>query len=304
MPPARSHIRELVTAYLDRHPGERPALGPLLEALDVPSEITSRATLPGHITCSAVVIDHAGRVLHVRHNASGGLLLAPGGHGEPDDATLMATAVREVHEETGIPPGLLRQSAAFCHEPADIDIHAIDANPAKGEPAHLHYDFRFVFRLVPPRRRNGPAGRGGLRGRLAAARPGHLPHAAGEAPRRGPERRPGAGQRLRDHPRRGWLVHARSMTSRARARHPDDGRSGAPLLVERAGQLRTRPRLCGSPAAGPTTTPWAPTSATNGRRTASGGQSPGVALRVEVTVQASGSPNPYSAAYSAKAWSS
>ncbi|WP_405192880.1 NUDIX hydrolase [Streptomyces anulatus] len=149
MPPARSHIRELVTAYLDRHPGERPALGPLLKALDAPSEITSRATLPGHITCSAVVIDHAGRVLHVRHNASGGLL-APGGHGEPDDATLMATAVREVHEETGIPPGLLCQSAAFCHEPADIDIHPIDANPAKGEPAHHHYDFRFVFRLVPP----------------------------------------------------------------------------------------------------------------------------------------------------------
>ncbi|MCX4970882.1 NUDIX domain-containing protein [Streptomyces sp. NBC_00654] len=150
MPPSRSHIRELVTAYLARHPGEHRALAPLLAGLDAPSDPTSRATLPWHITCSAVVIDHAGRALHVRHNASGGLLLAPGGHGEPDDMTLMATAVREVHEETGIPPGLLRQSAAFCHEPADIDIHPIDANPAKGEPAHHHYDFRFVFHLVPP----------------------------------------------------------------------------------------------------------------------------------------------------------
>ncbi|MFJ7416237.1 NUDIX domain-containing protein [Streptomyces sp. NPDC098077] len=150
MPPSRSHIRELVTAYLDRHPDERHALEPLLEGLDASTDPTSRGTLPWHITCSAAVIDHDGRVLHVRHNASGGLLLAPGGHVEPDDATLMAAAVREVHEETGIPPGLLCQNTAFCHEPADIDVHSIDARPGKGEPAHQHYDFRFVFHLVPP----------------------------------------------------------------------------------------------------------------------------------------------------------
>ncbi|NEE36291.1 NUDIX hydrolase, partial [Streptomyces sp. SID7982] len=63
MPPSRTHIRELVTAYLGRHPGERPTLGPLLAALDAPGEVTARATLPGHITCSAAVIDHDGRVL-------------------------------------------------------------------------------------------------------------------------------------------------------------------------------------------------------------------------------------------------
>ncbi|MDX3075791.1 NUDIX hydrolase [Streptomyces sp. MI02-7b] len=31
----------------------------------------------------------------------------------------------------------------------DIDVHDIDANPAKGEGAHQHFDFRFVFYLVP-----------------------------------------------------------------------------------------------------------------------------------------------------------
>ncbi|MFJ2854465.1 NUDIX domain-containing protein [Streptomyces rubiginosohelvolus] len=150
MPPSRAHVREVVAAYLGRHPGERPTLGPLLEALDAPGEVTARATLPGHITCSAAVVDHDGRVLHVRHNASGGKWLLPGGHVEPVDATLMAAAVREVHEETGIPPAALCQNAAFCHEPADIDFHPIDPNPAKDEPAHQHYDFRFVFHLVPP----------------------------------------------------------------------------------------------------------------------------------------------------------
>lgn len=32
--------------------------------------------------------------------------------------------------------------------PLDINIHMIPANPAKGEPEHQHYDFRFLFRLV------------------------------------------------------------------------------------------------------------------------------------------------------------
>ncbi|THA63812.1 NUDIX domain-containing protein [Streptomyces sp. A0958] len=148
-PPSRSHIHAVVTAYLARHPAERHALAPLLAALDAPDDPTARTTLPGHITCSAAVVDRDGRVLHVRHNATGGLLLAPGGHVEPGDVTLLGAALREVEEETGIPAAQLCHTAAFLTEPADIDVHDIDANPAKGEPAHRHYDFRYVFHLVP-----------------------------------------------------------------------------------------------------------------------------------------------------------
>lgn len=32
--------------------------------------------------------------------------------------------------------------------PVDIDVHDIDARPAKGERAHRHYDFRYVFYLA------------------------------------------------------------------------------------------------------------------------------------------------------------
>ncbi|MEV7384396.1 hypothetical protein [Streptomyces lydicus] len=84
----------MVTAYLDRHPGERDALAGLLVALDTGAEPTSRTTRPGHITCSAVVVDRQRRVLHIRHKASGGLLLAPGGHVDADDDTLLATTLR------------------------------------------------------------------------------------------------------------------------------------------------------------------------------------------------------------------
>lgn len=146
MPPTRSHIRTTTEAYLARHPQERDALAGLSALLDGPDEPTNRATLPGHITCGAAVIDRDRRVLHIGHKASKKLLL-PGGHVE-DDGTLLAAALREVCEETGLRPGDLCLTPQFLGAPVDIDVHDIDAAPAKGEPAHRHFDFRFAFYLT------------------------------------------------------------------------------------------------------------------------------------------------------------
>ncbi|MEU5811237.1 NUDIX domain-containing protein [Streptomyces sp. NPDC047718] len=149
MPPSSTVIRATVEAYLGRHPGERDALAGLLSALDRPVDVTTRTTLPGHVTSSAVVIDRQGRVLHIRHRATGGLMLTPGGgHLEPGDRTLLAAALREVSEEAGIAPGALCLTRQLLGSPVDIDVHDIHANPAKGEPAHRHYDFRYVFYLA------------------------------------------------------------------------------------------------------------------------------------------------------------
>ncbi|WP_030253027.1 NUDIX domain-containing protein [Streptomyces violens] len=147
MPPSRSLIRDTVEAYLVRHPNERTALTPLLKALAHPADPTSRTAFPGHVTCSALVIDEAGRVLHIHHRASG-KALAPGGHTEPGDETLAAAALRELHEEAGIPPHAVAAWPGYDGAPLDIDVHDIDASPAKKEPAHQHYDLRFVFRLL------------------------------------------------------------------------------------------------------------------------------------------------------------
>ena len=148
MPPSPSHIRTVVTAYLDRHPGDRAALAGLLEVLDSGAEPTSRTTLPAHITCSAAVIDRHRRVLHNRHKASGGLLLAPGRHVEEDDDTLLATALREVEQEAGIPASSLVLTPEFADKPIDIDVQTINPNPAQGEAARWHYDVCFVFYLA------------------------------------------------------------------------------------------------------------------------------------------------------------
>ncbi|MFF3412098.1 NUDIX domain-containing protein [Streptomyces sp. NPDC002742] len=148
MPLSTSSIRKAVEAYLGRHPDERDALAGLLAALDRPVDVTARTTLPGHVTCSAVVIDRRGRVLHIRHRATGGLMLPPGGHIEPEDRTLLTAALREVSEEAGIAPGALCLTPQMLGSPIDIDVHDIDASPTKGEPAHRHYDFRYVFHLA------------------------------------------------------------------------------------------------------------------------------------------------------------
>lgn len=151
MTPTHDHIRRIVEAYLLHHPGEHDALAELLAALGRPDDATCRTTLPGHVTCSAAVVDRDLRVLHITHRGTGALL-TPGGHVETGDRTLLAAVLREVAEETAVPASALSLTPQFLGAPADINVHEIAARPAKGEPAHHHYDFRFVFHLAqePP----------------------------------------------------------------------------------------------------------------------------------------------------------
>lgn len=88
----RRHIRATAEAYLARHPHERESLAGLMSLLDGADDLADRATLPGHITCSAAVIDREQRVLHIGHR----------GHIERGDRTLLTAALREVCEETGL----------------------------------------------------------------------------------------------------------------------------------------------------------------------------------------------------------
>ena len=97
---------------------------------------------PGHLTCSACVIDVARARVLLLHHARLGRWLQPGGHAEPGDDTPLAGALRELREESGI------ALAAPLRGPSggalvDLDVHEI---PARGaEPAHLHYDLRYAF---------------------------------------------------------------------------------------------------------------------------------------------------------------
>lgn len=134
-------ISDAVCTYLARYPADTDRITALTTALEHAGDLTSRKTFPGHVTCSAIIIDAQGRVLHIRHNQLG-TWLRPGGHLENSDDSLIAGVLREVTEETGISPG---QLALVDTVPVDIDVHDIPARPAKGEPAHQHFDLRYLF---------------------------------------------------------------------------------------------------------------------------------------------------------------
>ncbi|MFJ7999426.1 NUDIX hydrolase [Streptomyces sp. NPDC096310] len=138
------HIRNTIAAYLDQHPDDERELGVVLGFLDDGHDLTHRTTLPGHVTAGAILVGPDGRILHILHNTTQKWLL-PGGHLEASDNTLLQAASRELAEETGIPPHVVTPHGEV---PLHVDVHPIDANPAKGEPAHQHFDFRFLFRTT------------------------------------------------------------------------------------------------------------------------------------------------------------
>lgn len=94
---------------------------------------------PGHVTASGLVFSPDGeRILLVFHRRLE-QWLQPGGHVEPVDPDVLSTAVREVHEETGVTVRVDAGSPTLV----SVDVHEIP--PGRGEPAHLHHDLMFRF---------------------------------------------------------------------------------------------------------------------------------------------------------------
>ncbi|WP_327359644.1 NUDIX hydrolase [Streptomyces sp. NBC_01304] len=136
------HVQGVVAAYLGRYPDEELALRSLIGRFGSGEPATSRTDFTGHVTVSGVIVNDDGQVLLVDHLASG-RRLQPGGHCEDTDETLIGAVLREIDEETGI-TGL---EFYADDQPLHIDVHTIVARPAKNEPAHQHFDVRFLFRV-------------------------------------------------------------------------------------------------------------------------------------------------------------
>ena len=92
----------------------------------------------GHVTASAFVLSPDGGSVLLTHHRKLGIWIQLGGHCD-GIADARFVALKEAYEESG-----LARIAAVRAEAFDVDIHQIPANPR--EPAHLHYDARFLFR--------------------------------------------------------------------------------------------------------------------------------------------------------------
>ena len=109
----------------------------LISFLNTNNNCFDRKDFDGHITAGALIMDNNSNVLINHHKDINSWLLF-GGHSDGNCDSL-AVAKREVEEESGI-------TEYECNgRILDIDIHIVPENTQKNEPAHRHYDIRFLF---------------------------------------------------------------------------------------------------------------------------------------------------------------
>jgi len=116
--PAQDTLRHAVLAFL--HAREDACL---------------RECVPGHLTGSALVLDHSGRHALLTLHPRIGRWLQLGGHCEPDDESLVAAALREASEESGI------EGLTIEPQPAALHVHPVTCS--LGVPTR-HLDVQFV----------------------------------------------------------------------------------------------------------------------------------------------------------------
>jgi 8-oxo-dGTP pyrophosphatase MutT (NUDIX family) len=96
---------------------------------------------PGHVTGSAWVVNPARDKVLLLHHRKHDQWFQPGGHAD-GDADILRVALRETHEETGLPCDDIR---LVDGEIFDVDIHTIP--PGHRAPEHLHFDIRFLVEI-------------------------------------------------------------------------------------------------------------------------------------------------------------
>jgi 8-oxo-dGTP pyrophosphatase MutT (NUDIX family) len=96
---------------------------------------------PGHVTGSAWVVNPARDRALLLHHRKHDQWFQPGGHADGDH-DILRVALRETHEETGLPR---EQIHLVSEEIFDVDIHRIPRSELG--PAHMHYDIRFLIEI-------------------------------------------------------------------------------------------------------------------------------------------------------------
>lgn len=138
-----------VAAYISINPNEQDDLQLITDYLNTNTNDAAidRKNFNGHITTSAFIVNQSRSQMLLLHHKSLQRWLQPGGHAEITDPSLLASALREATEETGIPPiDLVHYPLTADPDlPFDIDSHHIPANDRKQEPGHYHHDLRYLF---------------------------------------------------------------------------------------------------------------------------------------------------------------
>lgn len=116
-------------------PGQDSLRHAVLAFLDARGDACARACVPGHITASTLVLDHTGERALLTLHPRVGRWLQLGGHCEDTDADILAAALREATEESGISDLRLDPRLAAVH------VHPVTCS--LGVPTR-HLDLQFV----------------------------------------------------------------------------------------------------------------------------------------------------------------
>lgn len=121
-------------------PAEQRSCDRLVATLQESGDPFSRYRFdPGHVTAGGIVLSRYGNSVLLIHHRRLGDWIAPGGHVDPTDDSVLAAALREVVEETGV-VGL---------EPIGAGIFDVDAHPipsGRAEPSHTHFNVSYAMR--------------------------------------------------------------------------------------------------------------------------------------------------------------
>lgn len=118
--PEQDSLRHAVMAFLEARP-----------------DSCRRACVPGHITASALVLDHTAAAVLLTLHPRLGRWVQLGGHCEEVDATIVDAALREATEESGI--------EGLQIDPVLAAIHVHPVTCSLGVPTR-HLDLQFIVR--------------------------------------------------------------------------------------------------------------------------------------------------------------
>ena len=125
--------------YAQKHPEQQQTADELCNFVTRTPDCFERSHMEGHITGSAWLVNPEGdKVLLTLHRKLQ-RWMQTGGHADGEPVPLRV-ALREAAEESGIHGIFPLQQEIF-----DIDIHRIPENKSRNEPAHLHYDIRYLL---------------------------------------------------------------------------------------------------------------------------------------------------------------
>ena len=141
----RRKLLELLDRYGECHPEELRSVAEVRDFVTRHPDCFERSCEPGHVTASSWIVSHDRRNFLLTHHRKLGRWLQLGGHAD-GDSDVLQVALREAREESGMQQ-FECVAAADGLPLLDLDVHPIPARP--GEPAHLHFDVRFLLLAKP-----------------------------------------------------------------------------------------------------------------------------------------------------------